>query len=116
MLQYGVGPIGASIVRLMRQKAALEIVGAIDKDPAKAGRDLGEVAGATDAPWGVTVAADSTPATRKAGRRGDPLDVVISTERDGPTARMPRRGLLRCFHMRGTRLSLSQASRSFRAT
>ena len=71
VLQYGVGPIGASIVRLMRQKAALEIVGAIDKDPAKAGRDLGEVAGATGAPWGVTVSADSTRLLAK------PVDVVI---------------------------------------
>ena len=71
VLQYGVGPIGASIARLMRQKAALEIVGAIDKDPAKAGRDLGEVADATDAPWGVTVAADSARLLAK------PVDVVI---------------------------------------
>jgi 4-hydroxy-tetrahydrodipicolinate reductase len=71
VLQYGVGPIGASIARLMRQKAALEIVGAIDKDPAKAGRDLGEVADATDAPWGVTVAADSAQLLAK------PVDVVI---------------------------------------
>ena len=71
VLQYGVGPIGASIARLMRQKAALEIVGAIDKDPAKAGLDLGEVAGATDAPWGVTVAADSARLLAK------PVDVVI---------------------------------------
>ena len=71
VLQYGVGPIGASIVRLMRQKAALEIVGAIDKDPAKAGRDLGEVAGASDAPWGVNIAADSAKLLAR------PVDVVI---------------------------------------
>ena len=59
VIQYGVGPIGAAIVRLMREKQALEIVAAIDKDPAKAGRDLGEVAGAADAPWGVTISADA---------------------------------------------------------
>src|SRR5277367_848429 len=58
-IQYGVGPIGASIARLMREKQAIEIVGAIDSDPEKAGRDLGEVAGATDAPWGVTISADA---------------------------------------------------------
>jgi len=57
-IQYGVGPIGASIVKLMREKQAIEIIGAIDLDPAKAGRDLGEVAGAPDAPWGVKVFAD----------------------------------------------------------
>ena len=59
VVQYGVGPIGASIARLMRQKSALEIVGAIDTDPAKAGQDLGEIAGAPDAPWGVKVSSDA---------------------------------------------------------
>ncbi len=59
IVQYGVGPIGASIARLMRQKSAIEIVGAIDSDPAKAGRDLGEVAGAADAPWGIRVSANA---------------------------------------------------------
>ncbi len=58
-IQYGVGPIGASIVRLMREKQAIEIIGAIDTDPEKAGRDLGEVAGAKDAPWGVKVSAEA---------------------------------------------------------
>jgi hypothetical protein len=58
-IQYGVGPIGASIARLMREKQAIEIIGAIDTDPAKLGRDLGEVVGATDAPWGVVISSDS---------------------------------------------------------
>jgi 4-hydroxy-tetrahydrodipicolinate reductase len=58
-IQYGVGPIGASIARLMREKQAIEICGAIDTDPAKAGRDLGEVVGASDAPWGVKISADA---------------------------------------------------------
>lgn len=59
VVQYGVGPIGASVARLMREKNALEIVGAVDSDPAKAGKDLGEVAGDKDAPWGIAVAADA---------------------------------------------------------
>ncbi len=58
-IQYGVGPIGASIARLMREKQAIEIIGAIDTDPAKVGRDLGEVVGASDAPWGVQITADA---------------------------------------------------------
>lgn len=70
-MQFGVGPIGASMVRLMRQKSALEIVGAVDKDPAKAGRDLGEVVGAADAPWGVTVSPTA------AGVLAKPVDVVV---------------------------------------
>lgn len=59
VVQYGVGPIGASIARLMRQKQSLEIVGAIDTDPSKIGKDLGEIAGAPDAPWGVKISADA---------------------------------------------------------
>ncbi len=73
VVQFGVGPIGASIVRLMRQKHSLEIVGAIDNDPAKAGRDLGEVAGAKGAPWGITVSATTAPIFAK------PVDVVVHT-------------------------------------
>lgn len=61
IVQFGVGPIGASVVRLMRQKSAIEITGAIDSDPAKAGRDLGEVVGAADAPWGIRVSAEAAP-------------------------------------------------------
>ncbi len=59
VIQYGVGPIGAAIVRLLREKQAVEIAGAIDTDPAKAGRDLGEAVGAPDAPWGVKISADA---------------------------------------------------------
>src|SRR5437879_6030451 len=58
-IEYGMGPIGACIARLMREKQAVEIIGAIDADPAKVGRDLGEVVGATDAPWGVSVFAEA---------------------------------------------------------
>jgi hypothetical protein len=70
-IQYGVGPIGASIARLMREKQAIEICGAIDTDPAKVGRDLGEVVGATDAPWGVKIAGEAKEVLEQAA------DVVI---------------------------------------
>src|SRR5207249_8184283 len=70
-IQYGVGPIGASIAKLMREKQAIEICGAIDSDPAKAGRDLGEVVGASDAPWGITISADAKEVL------GETADIVI---------------------------------------
>jgi len=57
-IQYGIGPIGASIVKLLREKESIEIVGAIDNDPAKIGKDLGEAVGAADAPWGVKISGD----------------------------------------------------------
>jgi 4-hydroxy-tetrahydrodipicolinate reductase len=72
-IQYGVGPIGASIAKLLREKAAIEICGAIDTDPAKVGRDLGEVVGASDAPWGVKVSADAKDVL------GQAADVVMHT-------------------------------------
>ena len=71
VIQYGIGPIGASIVRLMRQKNSLEIVGAIDTDPQKVGRDLGEVVGATDSPWGVLISDDPGSVFAK------PADAVV---------------------------------------
>jgi hypothetical protein len=73
VVQFGVGPIGASIVRLMRQKHSLEIVGAVDKDPAKAGHDLGEVISAKDAPWGIAVSATAASLFAK------PVDAVVHT-------------------------------------
>ena len=60
VVQYGVGPIGASVVRLMRTKNALELAGAIDKDPEKVGKDLGQLVGAEDAPWGITVSSEAS--------------------------------------------------------
>lgn len=73
VVQFGVGPIGAAILKLMREKQALEIIGAIDIDPAKAGRDVGEVVGSTDGPWGVRVYADAATIL------GQEPDVVMHT-------------------------------------
>jgi 4-hydroxy-tetrahydrodipicolinate reductase len=70
-VQYGVGPIGAAIVRLMRQKSSIEIIGAIDTDPAKAGRDLGDIVEGPDAPWGVPITSNAEEML------GESPDVVI---------------------------------------
>jgi len=72
-IQYGIGPIGASIAKLLREKQAVEIVGAIDKDPGKVGRDLGEVVGASDAPWGVKVSDNAEQVL------GQAADIVMHT-------------------------------------
>src|SRR3979490_2337260 len=55
----------------MREKQAIEICGAIDTEPAKVGRDLGEVVGANDAPWGVKISANADDVLEQA------VDVVI---------------------------------------
>ena len=44
VLHFGLGPIGVGIVRQVAARKGFKIVGAVDIDPAKAGRDLGEVA------------------------------------------------------------------------
>ena len=43
VLHVGIGPIGAGVVRQVAARRGFIIVGAVDVDPAKAGRDLGEV-------------------------------------------------------------------------
>jgi hypothetical protein len=45
VMQVGLGPIGIAVSRLLIQKPDWRITIAIDTDPAKQGRDLGEVAG-----------------------------------------------------------------------
>ena len=54
---YGLGPIGIGIARLALARAGVEVVGAIDLDPQKIGRDLGALVGTNDA--GVTVSGDA---------------------------------------------------------
>jgi hypothetical protein len=70
-VQFGVGPIGASIARLMREKPSIEIVGAIDHDPAKAGKDLGDIVEPGGAPWGVRISPEPSEVL------DGPVDVVI---------------------------------------
>jgi len=45
VLHYGLGPIGAAVVKQVAERRGFRIVGAVDIDPMKVGRDLGDVAG-----------------------------------------------------------------------
>jgi hypothetical protein len=45
VLHFGLGPIGAAIVKQVATRAGFKIVGGVDIDPAKANRDLGDVVG-----------------------------------------------------------------------
>jgi hypothetical protein len=45
VMHIGLGPIGAGVVRQVASRKGLKIVSAVDVDPAKAGRDLGDVCG-----------------------------------------------------------------------
>ena len=45
VLHFGLGPIGAAIVKQIAARPGFKIVGAVDVDAAKVGRDLGDVVG-----------------------------------------------------------------------
>jgi hypothetical protein len=45
VIEYGLGPIGSGVARHIVERKGLELVGAVDIDPGKIGRDAGEVIG-----------------------------------------------------------------------
>jgi len=65
VLHFGLGPIGAAIVRQVAGRPGFKIVGGIDIDPAKIGRDLGDVVGLSKR-LGVKVSGEAVKALRSA--------------------------------------------------
>jgi len=57
VIQYGLGPIGNRVTHYLVQRPAFQVVGAVDIDPQKEGRDVGELAGLP--PVGVEVRGDA---------------------------------------------------------
>src|SRR3954471_12780418 len=45
VMHFGLGPIGAAIVKQVASRPGFKIVGAVDIDPAKVGRDIGDIVG-----------------------------------------------------------------------
>ncbi len=64
VMVVGLGPIGAGVARQLAARKNFKVVSAVDIDPAKAGRDLGEVVG-LGRKTGVKVASDAAAAVRK---------------------------------------------------
>ncbi len=64
VLSFGLGPIGLATARLVLQKTSLQLVGAVDTDPAKVGRDLAELLG-REAPTGILVGSDGAEALQR---------------------------------------------------
>ena len=54
VIQYGLGPIGCATARLVAERDSLELVGGVDIDPDKQGKDLGDVIG-LDGALGIDV-------------------------------------------------------------
>jgi len=60
IVQYGLGPIGQAVARTVLEKSdAMTLVGAVDIDPEKAGRDVADVIGDGGSPTGVAVSDDA---------------------------------------------------------
>jgi 2,4-diaminopentanoate dehydrogenase len=65
VMHFGLGPIGAAIVRQVATRPGFKIVGGIDIDPAKVGRDLGDIVGLPTR-LGVKVSGDAVKALKAA--------------------------------------------------
>ena len=83
-LLYGLGPIGVMVARQLATRDGFRIVGAIDVDPTKVGRDVGEIAG-LPRPLRVKVAPDA----RAAIKQSKP-DVVVLCTSSSARAVMPQ--------------------------
>src|SRR5437870_5451038 len=74
VMHFGLGPIGAAIVKQVAQRPGFTIIGGVDIDPAKIERDLGDVVGLPRR-LGVKVAGDGA----KALKRAKPDVVILCT-------------------------------------
>jgi len=61
-VHVGIGPIGQKMVKYAVERGCFNIVGAVDPDPDKAGRELGELCGVE--PLGITVSSNLDDAIR----------------------------------------------------
>jgi len=73
VVQYGLGPIGSAMARHVMERDGVELVGGVDIDPEKVGRDIGDAVGSR-APAGIAVARNLAEVLEKA-----PADVVLHT-------------------------------------
>lgn len=74
VLLYGLGPIGVMVGRQLATRDGFRIVGAVDVDPAKVGRDAGDLAGLPRA-----LRVKINPDARKTIRQTKPDVVVLCT-------------------------------------
>src|SRR4051812_29949315 len=65
VMHFGLGPIGAAVLKQVAARPGFKVVGAIDIDPAKVGRDVGDVVGLSKR-LGAKVSADAARALKSA--------------------------------------------------
>jgi 4-hydroxy-tetrahydrodipicolinate reductase len=84
VIPFGLGPIGAAIVKQLAARPGFKIVGAIDIDSAKVGRDLGDVVGLSKR-LNVTVSGDAAKALKSTRP-----DIVVLCTSSSVKAVMPQ--------------------------
>ncbi len=75
VLHFGLGPIGAAVVRQVASRRGFRVVGGVDVDPAKVGRDVGDIAGV-----GRQLRIKVSDDPRKAIKASKPDVVVLCTQ------------------------------------
>ena len=86
VLLYGLGPIGVMVGRQLATRDGFRIVGAVDIDPAKVGRDVGEIA-ELPRPLRVKVSPDARRAIRaEQTRHRRAVHVVFGSSRHASDA------------------------------
>jgi 4-hydroxy-tetrahydrodipicolinate reductase len=75
VLHFGLGPIGAAVVRQVANRRGFRVVGGVDVDPAKVGRDVGDIAGV-----GRQLRIKVSDDARKAIKASKPDVVVLCTQ------------------------------------
>lgn len=63
IIQVGLGPIGQQLTRYLTERKGIQVVGGVDLDPAKTGKDMGGLAGIHE--LGVSVSADLSSVMEK---------------------------------------------------
>src|ERR1700687_5374247 len=65
VMHFGLGPIGSAVATQLSGRTGFRIVGAVDIDPAKGGRDIGDVRG-LNSRLGVKGSGDASKALKAA--------------------------------------------------
>ncbi len=73
VVHFGLGPIGVGVAKLVAKRGDMKIVGAVDIDPAKVGKDLGDLLG-DGKKLGVAVTSDAKSVVNKGV-----ADIVVLT-------------------------------------
>ena len=98
VVQMGVGPLGQKVVRFALARGGIEILGAVDPDPTKTGKDLGRLCASKH--LGIAVSKDLKSAMKRKKAAVAVITTVSSVEAlESQIAEAVRAGIERRFHL-----------------